>query len=63
MKSQGKPGIIREFSILFIQVREKSRKTSYLVSKSFSLTIGMVFCNVVVLIFVSRCELYAFFVK
>jgi len=25
-KSQGKAGIFREFSIIFIQVREKSRK-------------------------------------
>ena len=35
MKSQGKPGIVREFSIIFIQVKEKSRKTDYVVSISF----------------------------
>ena len=42
MKSLGKPAIVREFSIIFAQVRENSGKTNYLVSISFSLTIGMV---------------------
>ena len=34
--------MVRDFSIIFIQVREKSRKTNYLVSISLSLTIGLV---------------------
>ena len=59
-KSLGKPGIAREFSITFIQVREKSGKTNYLVDISFSLTIGMVVREVVVLIVVSKCERYHF---
>ena len=57
-KNQGKPGIIREFSIIFIQVREKSRKTNYFVSISFSLTIGLVVRKVVALFAVSKCELF-----
>ena len=59
MKSQGKPGIVREFSIISIQVREKSGITNYLDSIPFSLTIGMVVCKVVALFFVSKCELFA----
>ena len=47
MKSEGKPGIVREFSIICIQVREKSGKTNYLVSISFLLTIGTVVRKVV----------------
>ena len=39
-KSQGKPGLVRELFILFIQVREKSGKTKYLVNLSFPLTNG-----------------------
>ena len=58
MNSQGKPGIVREFSIIFNQVRQKSGKTDYLVSVSLSLTVGMVVCKVIALIAVSRCELY-----
>ena len=54
MNCQGKPGIVREFSMFFIHVREKS----YLVSISISLTIGMVVREVVILIVVSKCELY-----
>jgi len=50
--------MVREFSIIFIQVKENSRKKDYLVSISFSLTIGMVVCKVVALIVVSRCELH-----
>ena len=60
MKSQGKPGVVMEFSIIFIQVREKSWKTNHLVSISFSLTIGMVVCKVIALIVASRYELYHF---
>ena len=30
-KSQGKPGIVRELFIIFIQIREKSGKTKHLV--------------------------------
>ena len=56
-KNQGKPGIVREVSIIFIQVREKSGKTSYLVSISFYLTIGMAVGKVIAQIVVSNCEL------
>ena len=48
-KSQGEPGIVREFFIILIQVREKSEKTTYLVSISLSLALCMVVCRVVVL--------------
>ena len=58
MKSQGKPGIVRELSIIFIQVREKSGKTKYLVHISSSLTIGIVVRKVVALLVASECELY-----
>jgi len=54
--SRGKSGIVREFSIIFIQVKEKSGKTNYLVSISFSLTIGMIAGKVVALIVVCKCE-------
>ena len=47
-----------EFSIIFIQVREKLGKTKYLVYTSFSLTIGIVVLNVVALIVASECEFY-----
>ena len=57
-KSQGKPGIVRERFIVFIQIREKSGKTKYLVYISFSLTIGIVVRKVVALIVASECELY-----
>ena len=53
-KSQGKPRIVKEFSMSFIQFKEESGKTNYLVSISFSLTIGMAVCKVVSLIVVSR---------
>ena len=36
MKNHGKPGIVREFFIIFIQVREKPGKTDYLVHVLFS---------------------------
>ena len=36
MKNYGKPGIVREFFIIFIQVREKPGKTDYLVHVLFS---------------------------
>ena len=65
-KVREKPGIVRKFSKLSIQVREKSRKsqgkvreTNYLISISFSLTIGMVVRKVAVLIVVCKCDLYA----
>ena len=60
MGSHGKPRIVRTFSIIFIKVMENSRKTNYLVSISFSLTIGMVVRKVVALIVSSKCELYHF---
>ena len=55
--SRGKSGIVREFSIIFIQVKEKSGKTNYLVNV-FSLTNGMAVRKVVALIVVSKCEHY-----
>ena len=58
MKSQGKPGTVRGFSLIFIQFREKSGKTNYLVKIPFSLAIGMAVCKVIALIVVSNCELY-----
>ena len=60
MKSQERCGIVREFSIILIQVRKKSGKANYLVSILFSLTIDMVVRQVIALIFVSRCKLYHF---
>ena len=42
MKSQGKPGKVREFSIIFIEVKEKTGNTNYLVHISLSLTLSMV---------------------
>ena len=57
-ESEGKPGIVREFSIILIQVKEKSGKANYLVIMSFSLTIGMVVRKVIALIVVSRCKLF-----
>ena len=44
--------------MIFVQVREKSGKTKYLVYVSFSLTIGIVVLKVVALIVASECELY-----
>ena len=41
----------------FIQVREKLGKTIYLVHISFSLTLSIAGCKVVVPFFVSNCEL------
>ena len=58
-KSQGKPGIVREFCIIFTQVRERPRKVNYLVSISFLSTIGRVVHKVIALIVISKCELYA----
>ena len=50
--------MVRELFITFIQVREKSGKTKYLVYISFSLTIGIVVLIVFVpLIVASECEL------
>jgi len=51
--------MVRESSMIFIQVKEKSGKTNYLGSKSFSLAIGMDFRKVVALIVVSKYELNA----
>ena len=59
MKSEGKPGIVRQFSIIFVQSKEKPRKTKYLLSISFSLTVGIVVRKVVAQIVISKCELYA----
>ena len=57
-KTQEEPGIVREFSIAFIQVRDKSGKTKYLVHMSISLTLSKAVCKVVVPFVVSKCELY-----
>ena len=51
--------MVRESSMIFIQVKEKLSKTNYLVSKSLSLTIGMVFHKVIALIVVSKYDLSA----
>ena len=59
-KSPGKSGIVMEFSIIFIQVGEKSGKTNYLVHISLSLTICMVVSKVVAPFVVSKCEFYNF---
>ena len=50
-KIQGKPGIVSEFSIIFIQVRENSGKTNYLVSILFSLALSMIVRMVVCMVF------------
>ena len=47
-----------EFSMIFIQVREKSGKTYYSVNISLSLTIDAVVRKVIALVSVSKCELY-----
>ena len=51
--------MVREFSIICFLVREKSGKTNYLVSLSFSVTIGMVVRKVIALSVVSKCEICA----
>ena len=60
MKSQGKPGIVKEFCIIFIQVREKPGKTDYLVHILFSSSLFIVTHQVVAQFVVSKCELYHF---
>ena len=57
-KSQGEPGIVREFFIIFFQIREKSGKTKYSVYISFPLTIVIVVRKVVAPNISSECELY-----
>ena len=57
-KSQGKPGIVRELFVIFIQVREKSWKIKYSVYISVSLTIGIAVRKVVAVIVASECERY-----
>ena len=59
MKSQGKPGIVREFCIIFIQVR-KSQGKLYLVRILFSLSLWMVVRKVAVQFVVSKWEFYHF---
>ena len=53
-ESQGNPEIVQEFSIIFIQVKEKSGKANYLFHISFSLTTCMVVHKVVVSFAVSK---------
>ena len=62
MKSNGKAGIVRIFSIIFVQVREKSGRPDYLVHMSFSLTLCMVVYKVIAQFVISKCELYHFYV-
>ena len=57
MKSKGKPEIAREISEILIQVRKESAKTNLSAHVSFSLAFFMLFCKLVVLFVVSRCEL------
>ena len=60
MKSQVKPGIVRGFSIILFQVKEKSGKTNYLVLILMSITLSMVICKMDVPFAVSKRELYHF---
>ena len=52
--------MFKEFSIIFIHIKEKLRKTANLVILSCSLTTGLVFRKVVAVIAVRKCELYHF---
>ena len=56
-KKSGKTWNSQGTFIIFIQVKENSGKTKYLVYISFSLTIGIVVRKVVALIVASECEL------
>ena len=47
-ESSGKTWNSQDISIIFIQVREKSEKTNYLIHILFQLTLCMVVCKVVV---------------
>ena len=60
MKSQLEPGIVKEFSIIFIQVIEKSRKADYLAHVLCSLALCKAVCNVVVPFVSSKREFYPF---
>ena len=46
--------------MLCIQVRKMSGNADYLGHMSFSLTLGMAVCKVVVPLVVSKCDLYHF---
>ena len=59
-KKSGKTWNSQGVSLFFFQVREKSGKTNYLVSISFSLILCMVFRKFVALFVVSECELHSF---
>ena len=60
MKNQGKTGIIREFCIIFIQVKEKLGITDYLVHILFLSSPCVVERKVVVLFALSKPELHHF---
>ena len=61
MKSQEKPGIIREFSIIFVQIREKLGKTKIVqVHMLFSSTLSMDVGKVVAPFVTNNCELHHF---
>ena len=59
MKSQGKPGMVREFSIISIQV---SLGKEIILSTLFSLPSCMLVCKLVAAFafVISKCELYHF---
>ena len=48
------------FSIIFIQAREDSVKTNYIVHVSYTLTLCMAGCIAVALIVVNKCDLCHF---
>ena len=52
--------MVKEFCVIFVQVREKSCRINYLFHILFSLCLFMVVREVVVLLAVSKCERYHF---
>ena len=59
-RNQGKPGIVRELCIIFIQVRNKSGKMNHLVHISYKSSLSMVARELVVLFVINKCELCHF---
>ena len=60
MKNQGKPVVVREISVIFIQVREKSGKTNFFSPHIIFIDLCMAVCKVVVPFPLSKCKLYHF---
>ena len=58
-KIQGKPGLVRDFSTVSIQVRENSWKTNCLSAEHYHQVVHNL-QNVVVPLIVSKCKLYHF---